>query len=146
MTTPTQTRIGSQTGGLRTEYVYVTDKDGNQQRTVQRSYSPVSTPKGVPRILGNREVIFGLWIVAMGLVSWDEWTTNGILPRPMRLWHTTWVYAGLLLLSISDRLLPIANALAFGYTLILVYQFFQGTGSFGAEGAAIAQGASEVGA
>jgi hypothetical protein len=71
----------------------------------------------------------------MGLVTWDEWVTNAILPRPLRLWETTLVYAGLALLSAADPLVPVANALAIGYTIVLLYQFFTGGGNFGGPGA-----------
>jgi len=132
-------RIGIQSGGMRTEYVYLKDQKGNTTSQVQRSYSPrASVPSGVPSFLGNREIIFGTWIVAIVLVTWDEWKTNNILPRPLRLWDTSLVYAGLCLLSISDPLVPLANALAIGYTLVLMYQFFTGKGNFGSEGVATA--------
>ena len=121
----------------RTEYVYVQDKGTNARRRGYRqlSYRPqqqsrVQVPSGVPAILGNREIIFGSWAIAMALVSWDEWKTHGILPRPLRLWDTTFVYAGLVLLSIPDALVPLASALAVGYTIALLYQFFSGSGAF----------------
>ena len=75
-------------------------------------------------------VIFGCWAVAMALVSWDEWSNNGILPRPARLWSTTMVYGGLALISVVDGLVPIANAFAIGYTIVLMYEGFTGAGNF----------------
>jgi hypothetical protein len=138
MTTPgNATTIRTQSGGMRTEYVLVQGKD-TQKRS---SYQPAtSVPSGIPAFLGNREVIFGSWAVAMALVSWDEWKNNGILPRPYRLWDTTLLYGGLCLLSIVDALVPIANALAIGYTIALMYEFFTGGGDFGGEGEAEAAG------
>jgi hypothetical protein len=104
---------------------------GSGQRTV--SYHPTRTtvPKGVPPFLGSRQIIFGCWIAAMAMVTADEWWNNGILPRPARLWETTWVYAGLALVSVVDPVVPLANAFALGYTIVLAYQFFTGAGQFG---------------
>jgi hypothetical protein len=129
--TPSRTSVTARHGGLRTEYVYVTDAEGNRSKQRQSSYEPrTRVSSGMPSFLGNREVILGSWMVAMALVSWDEWSNHGILPRPLRLWETTGVYAILALVSVADRLAPIATALALGYTLVLLYQFFTGGGGF----------------
>lgn len=119
----------------RTEYVYVQDKGTNNRnaRTVQ--YAPkskqTSVPRGVPAFLGNREVIFVAWMVAMILVGFDEWKNNNILPRPQRLWYTSLTYGLLALVSGIDFVVPIANAFAIGFTLVLLYQYYQKTGQFG---------------
>jgi hypothetical protein len=135
MTTPPQT-----------EYVYVKDQGGGggggpsvkqqaaRQGAVRQIRNQANVPSGMPRFLGNRQVLVGSWFVAIGLVSWDEWHNNGILPRPLRLWDVTLVYAGLALVSVIDPLVPLANALAIGYTIVLLYQFFQGTGQFAGTG------------
>lgn len=135
----TEVAPGSGRGGPRTEYVYVTDAQGNRTRQRQGgrtrvSYNPgrpgrQSVPRGVPGWLGDREVIFMTWGVSMILVSWDEWSVNDILPRPMRLWETTWVYAILAVLSIGP-LTPLMNALAIGFTIVLLWQFISKTGAF----------------
>jgi hypothetical protein len=131
---------GSSRGAPRTEYVYVRDSGTGQRgyRSVSYGQNGVNkrsaVPKGVPSFLGNREILFGAWAVSMGLVAWDEWKVNGILPRPLRLWDTTLVYMGLALLSAVDAFVPIANALAIGYTITLLYQFFTGSGNFGGPG------------
>jgi hypothetical protein len=70
------------------------------------------------------------WIVAMILVGFDEWKNNGILPRPVRLWDTSLVYGILVLLGFVDVMVPIANALAIGYTIVLLWQYFNGQGQF----------------
>jgi hypothetical protein len=124
----------------RTEYVYVQDKgSGGGQQRGWLSYNPrqsqqARVPSGVPPFLGNRAVIFGTWAVSMALVGADEWRTNHILPRPLRLWETTLVFAGLAILSMIDAMVPLANAFAIGYTIVLLYQFFTGGGNFGGPG------------
>lgn len=135
VTSPARQGGGS---GPRTEYVYVQGAGSQEPARSQRrlSWTPgpagrAQVPRGVPGFMGNRGVIFGTWAVAMAVVTWDEWSVNNILPRPARLWDTTWVYAGLALLSVFDMLVPIANALALGYTLVLLYQFFSKKGQFG---------------
>jgi hypothetical protein len=137
MTTPagSSTSVRTGAGGMRTEYVYVTDAKGNQTLQKNRSYQPAtSVPRGIPRFLGNRQIMFGAWAVGMALISWDEWKANNILPRPLRLWETTMVYAILALASTADFMVPICNALAIGYTLVLLYEFFTGGGNFGGPG------------
>lgn len=76
--------------------------------------------------LNNRSVVFNMWIVAMILVSFDEWHNLGILPRPARLWDTTLIYGVLVLLGFVDAMVPLSNALAIGYTIVLLVQYFQG--------------------
>jgi hypothetical protein len=133
----------------QTEYVYVQDKGTGQKQQQPQQTGPTgkqtaarqqvtrqvrnqaNIPRGMPRFLGNRQVLVGSWFIAIALVSWDEWDRNGILPRPLRLWDVTMVYAGLAVVSVIDVLVPIANALAIGYTVVLLYQFFNGTGQFG---------------
>lgn len=123
----------------KTEYVYVQDKGTNARRG-RLTYTPkqpqqAPVPRGVPSLLGNRAIIFGTWAVSMTLAGVDEWRVHGLLARPLRLWEVTLVYAGLALLSMIDAFVPIANAFAIGYTVVLVYQFFTGGGNFGGPGA-----------
>lgn len=59
-------------------------------------------------------------------VSFDEWHNLGILPRPARLWDTSLFYGLLVLLGFVDAMVPIVNAFAIGYTLVLLYQYYQG--------------------
>lgn len=66
----------------------------------------------------------------MAMVSWDEWTTHHILPRPARLWYTSLTYFLLALISTIDAAVPLATALAIGYTIAVAYQYFTGTGGF----------------
>lgn len=90
----------------------------------------VNVPKPLPRFIGARPIILYAWMGAMILVAFDEWHTNHIFPRPSRLWYTTLVYGMLGMLGIIDPLVPIANALAMGYTVTLYYQYFNESGQF----------------
>lgn len=120
-----------------TEYIYVEPKGSQQQGNILSRVAgggKARTPAGVPSWLGRREIILGAWLGAMVLVSVDEWRNNGILPRPSRLWWTTLTYAILMGVSIIDPLVPITNALAIGYTIVLAYQYFNGQGQFTATG------------
>jgi hypothetical protein len=76
--------------------------------------------------LNNRAVVFNMWIIAMITISFDEWHNLGILPRPARLWDSTLVYGVLVMLGFVDAMVPIANALAIGFTIQLIWQYFQG--------------------
>lgn len=91
----------------------------------------VSVPRPVPQWLGNNKIVSYSWLVAMVLVGFDEWKNHGILPRPVRLWDTSIVYGLLALLAFIEPLTPIANALAIGYTVVLLYQFYSKSGQFG---------------
>lgn len=122
----------------KTEYVYVgNDKDAGWKAKVtgsritnwpQQNRGP--TPRGVPSVLGNGQIIGYAWLVSMILVGFDEWKNNGILPRPVRLWDTSIVYGLLALTAIIPPLTPLANALAVGYTIVLLWQFYNGQGQF----------------
>lgn len=90
----------------------------------------VSVPAPLPRQLGQRPIIFYAWLIAIVLVCFDEWHVNNTLPRPARLWYTTLVYAILTMASIVDPLVGIANALALGYTVVLLYQYYTDGGQF----------------
>jgi hypothetical protein len=120
----------------KTEYVYVGDQ-GKQQSGPGRVFSwrpppqvKVKTPHGVPSAFGNAQIIGYAWITSMILVGFDEWKNNGILPRPVRLWDTSIVYGLLALLALIPPIVPIANALAIGYTIVLLWQFYNGQGQF----------------
>jgi hypothetical protein len=108
------------------------DKPPPQQ---QQQRQQVSMPKGVPAILGNRSVIFSSWAVSMVVVCFDEWHNYHILPRPARLWYTSLTFGLLVLASIPDALVPLANAFAIGFTIMLIWQYYNGSGQF-AQGAA----------
>lgn len=88
------------------------------------------TPKGIPRFLGNQKIIVYSWLVAMVAVGFDEWHNNGILPRPVRLWDTSLVFGLLALLGFIEPITPIANALAIGYVIVLIWQYYGGSGQF----------------
>jgi hypothetical protein len=86
----------------------------------------VNVPNGLPRILGNRSVIFNSWMIAMAIVSFDEWHNLKILPRPLRLWDTSLFFGMLAMFSVADVVVPVANAFAIGYTIMLLWQYYQG--------------------
>lgn len=120
----------------RTQYIYVTDSGAGQQQRrgyYSASYRPqrTSVPKGVPSFLGNRQVIFMAWAVAMAVICWDEWHNNNILPRPQRLWYGSLLYGLLALVSTVDPMVPLCNAIAIGYDITLLYQYYGKTGQFG---------------
>jgi hypothetical protein len=77
----------------------------------------------------------GAWFVSMAMIGFDEWRNNGILPRPARLWATTLFYGLLAVVSLVDALVPIVNALAIGYSIMLIWQYFNGAGQFSKAGA-----------
>lgn len=105
------------------------------QRMPNGSGTNVGTPSGVPRFLGARPLLFFAWMCAMGMVSLDEWHTYHILPRPQRLWETSLFFGLLAVLSVFDSAVPLANAIALGYVIVLGYQYYTGTGQFGPYGA-----------
>lgn len=88
------------------------------------------TTSAKPRFLGSQRTILFAWIVALALVCADEWKTYHILPRPARLWWTTLTYAILALMSQMEVLIPLANALALGFTAVLAWQYFNKQGQF----------------
>lgn len=118
----------------KTEYVYV----GNEYQGTKESKpskidivtNNVSVPQGLPQWLGNKSILAAAWLAAMVLVSFDEWHTHGILPRPARLWDTSIVYGLLALVGISDMLVPLVNALAVGYFIVLLWEYYQKSGQF----------------
>lgn len=127
----------------KTEYVYVGDKgkgkvstsrqEGRSKGQILRETINVdnrSVPKYMPRWLGNQRILGASWMVAMVIVGFDEWHNLGILPRPARLWDTSIVYGLLALAGIVDIMVPIVNAFAIGYTIMLLWQYYNGTGQF----------------
>lgn len=98
--------------------------------SISQTKAPVNVPKGLPTFLGNRQLIIAMWIVAMIVIGFDEWHNLGILPRPSRLWYSSVVYGGLAILGIADAMVPIANAFAVGFTIMLIYQFYNSSGQF----------------
>lgn len=95
-----------------------------------RGAQTVNVPKGIPSFMGHATTIIFAWGVAMAVITVDEWHVNKILPRPSRLWWTSLVYAILAVVGMSEALLPLVNALAIGYTIVLLYQYFNKAGQF----------------
>jgi hypothetical protein len=91
---------------------------------------PVNVPKPLPRILGARPIIFYSWLGAIILVAFDDWHNLDIIPRPSRMWYTSLTYGLLCFLAIPDALVPLANALAIGFTIMLLWQYYNSSGQF----------------
>lgn len=110
------------------------DMPGRVTRAWNRVPSqPVNStiPSNMPSFLranpvNNRSVVFNAWVIAMIVIGFDEWHNNNILPRPARLWDASLVYAVLVMLGFVDVMVPLANALAIGYTFMLIWQYYQG--------------------
>jgi hypothetical protein len=86
----------------------------------------VSTPPHVPHFLGNSRVIKAAWLGSLVVVSWECLNTYGVLPPPGRLF---WISGTFMLLGIAgeiDALLPVVNALAIGFFLVLLWQYYTG--------------------
>ncbi|HEV2353206.1 MAG TPA: hypothetical protein VGR89_03100 [Puia sp.] len=99
------------------------------QRAPQGSMQ-VNVPKGVPSFLGARPILFFGWMVAMIMVSLDEWHTYHILPRPARLWYTSLTFFILTGVSVVDSLVPIVNMFAIGMIIVLGMQYYNSPGKF----------------
>lgn len=87
-------------------------------------------PNSLPEAMRSRQVIFYSWLVAMIVVGYDEYHVNKILPRPVRFWDTSLTYGLLLTASSIEALVPVLNVLAVGYTITLIYQYYNGSGQF----------------
>jgi len=116
---------GADTGGKRFDY-----SNNWVARTMRQPPKQVPVPNGVPRFLGNNKLLGYAWVASMILIAFDEWHNNGILPRPVRLWSSSVVFGILALVSMLDFLIPIVNALAIGYLIMLLWQYFNGSGQF----------------
>jgi hypothetical protein len=126
-----------------TEYVFVQRKSkggtifGNVSSAVSggtgivtRESQSTRPPFGLPGWMGNRRIITAAWVSSMIIVGFDDWKNHGVLPRPSRLWYSSVVYGILALLSMAEPLVPICNALAVGYAVTLLWQYYNGTGAF----------------
>lgn len=125
-----QSGSGSRTttisGGRRNQTV-TTSQGG---KTSTQSTRDVRLPEGVPKVLANENIIFGAWIAAMIIVAFDEWHNYRMLPRPSRFWYTSLTFGILTLLGMFNAILPLANALAVGFTIMLLWQYYNGSGQF----------------
>jgi hypothetical protein len=125
-----------------TQYVYVEPKQGavsqgydrfRMNRLRSMEHRQTTGPPGMPAWLGNQRVIVFAWFAAMMIISWDEWHNNGILPRPARLWYTSLFYGILALAGFITSIIPLLNALAIGYTIMLLWQYYNKGGQFANE-------------
>lgn len=117
--------------GLRTEQnTYTKDSSGNLTRRVTSEPRQVKIPSALPNFLGNRTVLVAAWAISMVVVGVDDWRNNNIMPRPSRLWAVSLFFFLLALASIVDAIVPIVNALAIGYTLMLIWNYFTKAGQF----------------
>ena len=87
-----------------------------------------NVPRGMPRFLANRTMLLAFWLIAMILVASDEWSLGFKFPRPARLWYASLTYFALFILSQSDFMVPICNALGAGYCVVLTYENVSGNG------------------
>lgn len=87
-------------------------------------------PKGMPQIFGNARMVTYVWVTAMGVIFVDEWHRHHILARPARLWWTSLFFGLLSIATMGTAFIPIANAMAFGYLMVLLYQYYNGEGQF----------------
>lgn len=129
MTTPNPTAVSTQPSTGYTPPVRNTYRS-KAAYIASQSAQTVSVPKGIPQFMGHASTMIMAWAVAMAIITVDEWHVNKILPRPSRLWWTTLVYGILAVVGMSSALLPLANALAIGYTIVLLYQYFNKSGQF----------------
>lgn len=139
MTMPNNPTAGTGTQPGTPQYPSGYYVPGRQYRSraayvVGQSAQHVNVPRGVPQFMGNATVIIMAWGIAIAIIFWDEWKTHGVFARPSRLWWTTLVYGILAVVGMSGAVLPIANALAIGYTIVLAWQYFNGTGQFASTG------------
>jgi hypothetical protein len=115
----------------RTQYVPVDEGGGRSElRWTGGPLKQVQIPRPLPRWLGNQRTLGYTWLGAMIVISFDEWHNNHILPRPARLWYTSLTYGMLMVLSLVDAMIPVANAIGIGFFIMLAYQYFNGTGQF----------------
>jgi hypothetical protein len=66
----------------------------------------------------------------MIVVGFDDWHNYRLLPRPSRLWYTSLTFGLLMLASLIDAMVPLINALALGYVIMLIWQYYNGAGQF----------------
>jgi len=85
-----------------------------------------NVPRGMPRFLANRTMLLAFWLIAMILVASDEYALGFKFPRPARLWYASLTYFALFILSQSDFMVPICNALGAGYCVVLTYENVSG--------------------
>jgi hypothetical protein len=135
---PTPSRMGNTPP--RSQTVYAQNQGGGQQagpRQYAASYMggmrtrrQVNPPFNLPGFLGNSDVIIYSWFIAMVIIGFDDWKNHNILPRPSRLWYTSLFYGILALVGVVDVMIPLVNALAIGYTITLLWQYYEKTGQF----------------
>jgi hypothetical protein len=82
----------------------------------------VQTPPHVPAILGHSGLIKACWLGSMVVVSVEAIMGYGVLPPPGRLFWISSTYALLAVAGSVDAMLPLVNALALGYLIVLIWQ------------------------
>jgi hypothetical protein len=113
--------VGS-SSGIKGRVLSGASKLNNMQSAAKEANLSYDLPKGLG-FLRNRTTILWAWMGSMAVIGADEWKTNHIFPRPGRLWAATGVFALLSALSMLDAMVPLANALAIGYFLTVLWQF-----------------------
>ncbi len=98
--------------------------------TTELGNQAVKLKEPVKNFVLSRQGVMWAWFIAMIIIGFDEWVNLQILPRPSRLWHTSVVYGILALGSSFEQVAPILNLMAWGYTLVLLYQYYNDSGQF----------------
>jgi hypothetical protein len=104
--------------------------DDQPNRPIILFNRPNKTTPAKPSFLGSQRTIIFAWIIAVIAITADEWKRYHILPRPSRLWWSALVYGILALVSEVTPVIPLTNALALGYSIMLMWQFFNKSGQF----------------
>jgi len=91
---------------------------------IYRQYGNV--PHRMPRFMASRSMLFMFWFLAMILVASDEWQKGFKFPRPPRLWWASVTFFVLFLVSQSDRLVALCNAVGGGFVVALLYENVSG--------------------
>lgn len=126
----TDTGSGEYRPGIRDRVVSGANRLNNMRSAAREA--DVTLPDWMPKgtgFLKNRTIVLWAWLGSMAVISADEWKTANIFPRPSRLWAATGVFALLAAGSMIDALVPLMNALAIGYFIMLLWEFFGGNQS-----------------
>lgn len=119
---------------LKPDQYETTDEKPSLKRRItintKTSNTQHRTPSFMPSFLGNERVIVYSWAISMAVIAWDEWKRHNIFPRPQRLWWATLFYGMLAIAGMADPLTPLINALAVGYTIMLLWQYYNASGQF----------------
>lgn len=86
---------------------------------------------GAPGWLSDRRIVIASWLTSLVFISLNERNSGYILPRPLRLWSASGLFILLAAAGTIEAVVPLVNALAIGYTVVLAMQYYDNTGQFG---------------